>query len=95
MMPSNETAKVKNTGKVAGAEVVQVYIGSKGAANGDDRPVKQLRGFKRVELNPGDEKTVEITVSKEDMKYWTPSGWVLDDAYTVFVGTDCANAAAV
>jgi len=89
------TAKVKNTGKVAGAEVVQVYVGSKGAANGDDRPVKQLRGFKRVELNPGEEKTVEISVSKEEIKFWTPSGWVLDDAYTVYIGTNCANAAAV
>jgi len=87
------TVRVKNTGKAAGAEVVQVYVGSKGAANGDDRPVKQLKGFRRVELNPGEEKTVEITVSKEDMKFWTPNGWVLDDAYTVYVGTDSANAA--
>ena len=89
------TATVKNTGKVAGAEVVQVYVGSKGAANGDDRPVKQLKGFKRVELQPGEEKAVEITVSMEEMKFWTPSGWVLDEAYTVYVGTDCANAKAV
>lgn len=89
------TATVKNTGKVAGAEVVQVYVGSKGAANGDDRPVKQLKGFKRVELQPGEEKAVEITVSREEMKFWTPSGWVLDEAYTVYVGTDCANAKAV
>lgn len=89
------TATVKNTGKVTGAEVVQVYVGSKGAANGDDRPVKQLKGFKRVELQPGEEKAVEITVSREEMKFWTPSGWVLDEAYTVYVGTDCANAKAV
>ena len=89
------TATVKNTGKRAGAEVVQVYVGSKGAANGDDRPVKQLKGFKRVELQPGQEKTVEIAVSKEEMKFWTPSGWVLDDAYTVYVGANCANAKAV
>jgi len=89
------TATVKNTGKVTGAEVVQVYVGSKGAANGDDRPVKQLKGFQRVELQPGEEKAVEITVSREEMKFWTPSGWVLDEAYTVYVGTDCANAKAV
>ena len=89
------TATVKNTGKTAGAEVIQVYVGSKGASNGDDRPVKQLKGFKRVELQPGEEKTVEISVSKEEMKFWTPSGWILDDAYAVYVGTDCANAKAV
>lgn len=86
------TATVKNTGKVAGAEVVQVYVGSKGAANGDDRPVKLLKGFQRVELNPGEEKTVQITVSKEDMKFWAPGGWVLDDAYTVYVGNSSATA---
>ena len=89
------TVNVKNTGKVAGAEVVQVYVGSKGAANGDDRPVKQLKGFKRVELNPGQQKAVEIVVPKEELKFWTPGGWVLDDAYTVYVGTNCANAAQI
>lgn len=86
------TATVKNTGKVAGAEVVQVYVGSKGAANGADRPVKLLKGFRRVELNPGEEKAIEITVSKEDMKFWTPGGWVLDDSYTVYVGNSSAAA---
>ncbi len=89
------TATVKNTGKVAGAEVLQVYVGSKGAANGDDQPVKQLKGFRRVELNPGEEKTLEIAVSGEELKFWTPNGWVLDDAYTVYGGTNWANAAAV
>ena len=89
------TVNVKNTGKVAGAEVVQIYVGSKGAANGDDRPVKQLKGFKRIDLNPGEEKTVEIRISKEDLKFWTPCGWVLDEAYTVYVGTNCANAVAI
>lgn len=85
------TSTVKNTGKVSGAEVVQVYVGSKGAANGEDRPVKQLKGFKRVELNPGEERTVEVQVSKEELKFWTPGGWVLDDAYTVFVGNNSQN----
>lgn len=67
-------------------------MGSKGASNGDDRPVKLLKGFRRVELNPGEEKTVEIIVSKEDMKFWTPGGWVLDEAYTVYVGNSSVNA---
>lgn len=86
------TATVKNTGKAAGAEIVQVYVGSKGAANGDERPVKLLKGFKRVELNPGEERKVEITVSKEDMKFWTPGDWVLDNAYTVYVGNSSTAA---
>lgn len=82
------TAKVKNTGDFDGAEVLQVYVGSKGAANGDDRPVKLLKGFKRVELNAGEEKTVTVTIPKEELKFWTPDGWVLDEGYTVYVGTD-------
>ena len=84
---------VRNTGAVSGAEVVQVYVGSKGAANQEDRPVKLLKGFKRVELAPGEEKLVTIEIPTEDLKFWTPSGWVLDSEYTVFVGTNCENAA--
>ena len=78
------TAKVKNTGSFDGAEVLQVYVGSKGAANGDDRPVKLLKGFQRV--------TVTISIPKEELKFWTPSGWVLDEGYTVYVGADSRSA---
>ena len=89
------SAKVKNTGNIDGAEVVQVYVGSKGAANGDDRPVKLLKGFKRVDLKAGEEKAISIEVSKEELKFWTPSGWVLDEAYTIYVGSSAANAVAL
>ena len=82
------TANVKNTGERDGAEVVQFYAGSKGAANGEDRPVKLLKGFQRVELKAGEEKTVTITVPKEELKFWTPDGWVPDEAYTFYVGSD-------
>ena len=86
------TAKVKNTGSFDGAEVLQVYVGSNGAADGDDRPVKLLKGFRRVELKAGEEKTVTISIPKEELKFWTPDGWVLDEAYTVYVGTDSRSA---
>ena len=89
------TAKVKNTGDFDGAEVVQVYVGSKGAANGDDRPVKLLKGFQRVELKAGEEKAVTITIPNAELKFWTPDGWVLDGAYTVYVGTDSRSATAI
>lgn len=78
-----------------GAEVVQVYVGSKGAANGDDRPVKLLKGFQRVELKTGEEKAVTITIPNAELKFWTPDGWVLDGAYTVYVGTDSRSATAI
>jgi beta-glucosidase len=75
---------VKNTGGHAGAEVVQVYCGS--AEADDDRPVKLLKGYKRVELNPGEEKVVTITIDKNDLRFYKNGQWVLDAAYHVYVG---------
>lgn len=85
-------AIVRNTGKATGAEVVQVYVGSKGAVDGSDRPVKQLKGFRRVELAPGEEKMVEITVPVEELRFYHNGEWVLDPMYTVYVGSDCQKA---
>ena len=89
------TATVKNTGARDGAEVVQVYAGSNGVVNGEDRPLKLLKGFRRVELKAGEEKTVNITIPKEELKFWTPSGWVLDEAYTFYVGSDSRSARSI
>lgn len=84
--------QVKNTGTRDGSEVVQVYVGSKGAANGDDRPVKLLKRFQRVELKAGKGRHISIAIPKEELKFWTPNGWTLDDEYTFYVGTDSQNA---
>lgn len=86
------TAKVRNTGNRDGAEVMQVYVGSKGAANGEDRPVKLLKGFQRVELKAGEEKTVRVEIPREELKFWSPGGWVLDEVYAVYVGNSSRNA---
>lgn len=83
---------VRNTGAVAGAEVVQVYVGSNGAANGDDRPVKLLKGMKRVPLAPGESREVEILVPLEELRFYDRGEWVLDREYSVYVGTDSAGA---
>ena len=88
------TASVKNTGTLLGAEIVQVYAGSGKALNGEDRPVKLLKGFARTELQPGEQKEIRITVPKEELKFWAPSGWVLDPVYTFYVGTDSKSAKA-
>ena len=86
------TAKVKNTGAVAGDEVVQVYVGFENSAV--DRPVKQLRGFKRVSLEPGQEKEVEIVTPLEKLKWYNPvyREWQLENMeYTIYVGSSAAN----
>lgn len=62
------TVNVKNTGNVKGTEIVQLYAGCEGSAV--DRPVKVLRDFERVALNPGEVKQVSLSVSKKSMAYF-------------------------
>lgn len=59
---------VTNTGKRAGAEVVQLYIADKKSAL--PRPVKELKGFKKVSLQPGETQEVAITVDKSALSYY-------------------------
>lgn len=59
---------VKNTGAVVGKEVVQVYVRDKG--DKVIRPEKELKGFAKVELQPGEEKTVTITLDKRSFAYY-------------------------
>ncbi|MCD7736647.1 MAG: glycoside hydrolase family 3 C-terminal domain-containing protein [Lachnospiraceae bacterium] len=92
----NGTAKfsvsVTNTGACRGAEVVQLYVGCEGSAV--DRPVKVLRDFKRIELEPSETKTVELSVSKEQMAYFdeAENGWKCEDIdYVAYVGNSSAD----
>ena len=62
------TVSVKNTGKKAGSEVVQLYI--KDLESSLPRPVKELKGFEKVFLNPGETKEVSITVDKAALSYF-------------------------
>jgi beta-glucosidase len=89
------TASIKNIGDRSGAEVLQVYVGSGGAD--DHRPVKMLRGFKRVELEPGESKTVAIDIAVEDLKFYQAQkkAWLLDTVYKVYAGNSSAQAAHV
>ena len=68
----NEAVKVavdvRNTGAVAGDEVVQLYV--RDVASTITRPVKELKGFRRVTLQPGATTTVEFTLGKEAFAYW-------------------------
>jgi beta-glucosidase len=59
---------VTNTGRRAGADVAQVYVGDKHASV--PRPVKELKGFARVELNPGETKHVEVTLNRRAFSYY-------------------------
>jgi len=62
------SVKVKNTGTRKGKEVVQLYISDKKSSL--PRPVKELKGFSKVELAPGEEKTVTFTINKEALSFY-------------------------
>src|SRR5215208_5958496 len=62
------TVDVENTGKRAGDEVVQLYVRDPVATM--TRPVKELKGFQRVTLQPGEKKRVEIVLGPEHLGFW-------------------------
>ncbi len=75
------SATVTNTGKVAGSEVAQLYLGDPAAAG---EPPRQLKGFEKVTLQPGQSTTVRFTLTGHDLSYWdsAANGWVLPDGRT-------------
>jgi len=64
---STVSVSVTNTGSVRGDEVVQLYIRQE--VSSVTRPVKELRGFRRITLNPGESKVVEFTLGPEELSY--------------------------
>ena len=72
------TVTVANIGKRAGAEVVELYVHDDHAKI--DRPVHELKGFARVELQPGEKKTILFRLDRAAFSYWSPEkkDWVLD-----------------
>ena len=83
------TADIKNTSTVTGDEVVQLYIHQR--AGSDSRPMRELKGFERVTLKPGETKTVTFQLGPDELTYWSTSAgkWVQDaEAFDVWVGSD-------
>jgi beta-glucosidase len=70
--------KVRNTGTRGGAEVVQLYVHD--GHSKIDRPIRELKGFERVELRAGETKTVEFKLDRAALSYWSPEkkDWVAD-----------------
>jgi beta-glucosidase len=85
--------KVANTGKVAGAEVAQLYLAFPGIAEGNEPPI-QLKGFRKVMLNPGESKTVELKLDAHSFSYWSVQShaWkIAPGDFQVMVGDSSAN----
>lgn len=86
------TAKVTNTGTRAGADVAQLYLGDPPVAG---EPPRQLKGFSKINLQPGQSTTVRFTLNGHDLSYWDDAadGWVLPDGtFNVYVGDSSAMA---
>lgn len=60
--------KIKNTGEYSGSEVVQVYVNDKESSF--DRPLKELKGFEKVSISPGETKRVVIELNERSFSYW-------------------------
>lgn len=79
---------VKNTGSVAGAEVVQLYVHD--AESSVERPVRELKGFQKVYLEPGESARVSFTVKPEDLSFFDADShsWVLEPGdFNILIGT--------
>jgi beta-glucosidase len=83
---------VRNTGKMAGEEVVQLYV--RHLQSKVERPLKELRGFRRVALQPGESKTVELPLPAKSLAYWDSGRQkfvVESDTVEVSVGSSSAD----
>jgi len=83
---------ITNTGPVAGEEVAQLYLGI------PNRPAKQLRGFEKTRIEPGETSTVEFVVTRRDMSIWevVSQEWLVQEGeYVVHVGGSSQDIRAV
>ena len=86
------TFKIKNTGKLAGCEIPQLYVGKK--SDTVFRPVYELKGFARVDLAPGQEKEVTISFDDKTFRFYdvrTDSWEIESGCYDIYVGSDAAT----
>lgn len=82
------TVTVTNTGPVAGAEVVQVYVGD--PRSQVQRPVRELKAFTKTTLQPGEPQELQLELGARDLSYWhtTLDRWVLEGGeFVVSVGS--------
>ncbi len=81
--------EVTNTGPVAGDAVAQVYIHQR--AGSASRPVRQLEGFRRVRLEPGETQTLKFSLGRNELQFWSPQTkvWVVEPGtFDVWAGDD-------
>lgn len=88
------TFTIKNTGEREGAEVVQLYVGKADNSSPVARPTKELKQFEKVNLKPGESKTITLQLTEDDFKYYDVNthSWMLDKGrYNIFIGTSAKD----
>ena len=86
------TARIRNTGKVAGKEVVQLYVSD--PVSSLQRPVRELKGFTKVSLNPGEAKDVHFTLRARDFSFYDSgqSRWIAESGeFEIGIGASSAD----
>lgn len=83
---------ITNTGSRAGSEIAQLYITAEDSQV--RRPVKELKGFDKIDLNPGQSKEISFEISASDLAYYEPeiTGWLIEPGnYQVLVGSSSSD----
>jgi beta-glucosidase len=84
--------EVRNTGKREGAEVVQLYIGDKESSL--PRPVKELKGFQKLQLAAGESGVAEFTITEDELKFFDDKKheWVAEAGeFTAYIATSAED----
>ena len=94
-MKSDEVINIKcritNTGKFAGEEVIQLYLRDKVASL--VRPVKELKDFKKIMLQPGESKVIEFIIDKEKLSFYNQQlDWISEPGeFEIMIGSSSAD----
>jgi len=84
--------EIKNTGDVSGKEVIQLYVNDKESEF--PRPIKELKAFKKINLNPNESKIVEWTLNKDAFSYFNPQTkeWTVEKGeFSILVGASSSD----
>ena len=87
------SVKITNTGKVSGKEIVQLYV-SELTGTHEERPVKELKAFTKVQLNPKESKVVTMTLDKRSFAFWNTEigDWYAPTGeYLISAGASCTD----
>jgi beta-glucosidase len=79
---------IENTGKIPGTEIAQIYVHD--VKSSIERPVKELKGFEKINLQPGEKKEVRVILDKRDFSFWSPATkqWTVEPGkFEILVGS--------